>query len=333
MTDRPSDHTADWHAMVGFGESHDEFAELGEALTAGGPPPDGPSPLATAPLIIDTDLGGDPDDAFALAVAALTVAELALVITTDEAAGERARFARYLLDLLGRPEVPVVSGADLGNTRYFCVEGLAPAAVGTQPADVAAAVETVCTRPGPVRWLGIGPVSNLAAMLTNRPDLAERFVVTQMGGALRYRDPAKAEHNFRLDPAAASRLLHDVRRPTLVMSDVTFNPAMEITRDSPLYHKLAAQDAPDWARVVKEHFDRWADRFHPGSMQHDALALAAALLWPGIRFGRERVTLDDQARMRRDVNGVEVKVSLEADYGDFMNWLDARLVRQPAFRA
>src|SRR6266545_1657747 len=130
MTDRPSDHTADWHAMVGFGESHDEFAELGEALTAGGPPPDGPSPLATAPLIIDTDLGGDPDDAFALAVAALTVAELALVITTDEAAGERARFARYLLDLLGRPEVPVVSGADPGNTRYFCVEGLAPAAVG-----------------------------------------------------------------------------------------------------------------------------------------------------------------------------------------------------------
>ncbi len=80
-----------------------------------------------APLIIDTDLGGNPDDAFAVAIAALTVPELALVITTDELAGERARFARHLLDLLGRPEVPVVSGADLGNTRYFCVEDLTPA--------------------------------------------------------------------------------------------------------------------------------------------------------------------------------------------------------------
>ncbi len=226
-----------------------------------------------APLIIDTDLGGNPDDAFAVAIAALTVPELALVITTDELAGERARFARHLLDLLGRPEVPVVSGADLGNTRYFCVEDLTPASMGRQPADVAAAVEAVRAAGGPVRWLGLGPASNLAALLTVRPDLTEHLVVTQMGGALRQRDQA---------------------------------------------------------RLLTAHFDRWADRVHPASLQHDVLALAAALGWPGITFGRERVAIDGQARMRRDPHGIELTVSVRVGYGAFMGWLETGLTGRHA---
>jgi hypothetical protein len=40
------------------------------------------------------------------------VPELSLVLTSDERGGERARFARHLLNLLGRPEVPVVAGAE-----------------------------------------------------------------------------------------------------------------------------------------------------------------------------------------------------------------------------
>jgi inosine-uridine nucleoside N-ribohydrolase len=276
-----------------------------------------------APLIIDTDLGGNPDDAFALAIAALTVPELALVITTDELAGERARFARHLLDLLGRPEVPVVSGADLGNTRNFCVEDLTPASVARQPRDVAAAVEAVRACDGPVRWLGLGPASNLAALLTVRPDLSEHLVVTQMGGALR--QPDQAEHNFRLDPAAAIRLLGDPRPPALVTADVTSHRSMEVTRRSLIYRTLSTAGAPEWARLLTAHFDRWADRVHPASLQHDALALAAALGWPGITFGRERVAVDGQARMRRDPHGIELTVSVRAGYGAFMGWLETGL--------
>lgn len=67
-------------------------------------------------IVLDTDVAGDPDDALALVAAARVLSQPPLVITTDECGGERARFARHLLDLLGRPDVPVVSGADLGNT-------------------------------------------------------------------------------------------------------------------------------------------------------------------------------------------------------------------------
>jgi hypothetical protein len=61
-------------------------------------------------VVVDTDIGGDPDDALALAAAARAVPGLSLVVTTDETGagqgyGQRARFARHLLDW-GCPRLP-----------------------------------------------------------------------------------------------------------------------------------------------------------------------------------------------------------------------------------
>lgn len=315
-------------ALAGLGVSFEEFGEDADALIAGGPPPDGGvAAIARAPMIVDTDIGGDPDDTVALVVAARRVAELALVITSDEYGGERARFLRYLLDLVGRPEVKVVAGSDLGNSRLYFVDGLFPPDMAKQDTDVVSAVAEVCAAaPGRVRWVGMGPLSNLATVYAERPDLIPQLVVTQMGGAIVYRDPSRAEHNFRVDPEAAIRMLPVLEpwRPTFVVSDVTFNPAMEITPDTTIYRRWTAPDAPRWAGILRAHSDRWMQRY-PGSMQHDGLTLAAALFWPGIRFVRERVALDPLARMSRSDNGTEITMSISADYVAFMSWLDHAL--------
>ncbi|MBP2476134.1 pyrimidine-specific ribonucleoside hydrolase [Crossiella equi] len=271
------------------------------------------------PLVIDTDAGGDPDDALAL-VAAATVPELALVLTGDELpGGGRARFVRHLLDLLGRPDVPVVAGRDLGNTRLDCIRALVPAEVPAQPTDVLAAVSSVCT--GPVRWAGLGPMSNLADVLTERPELTDRIVLTQMGGALHYRDPDRAEHNVRVDPAAARVVLARAVRPRFVLSDTTFRPELEIRVASPVHQRLAAPAAPPWAGLLAAHLAQWFTRFHPGTVQHDALTLSAALRLPFVPFATDRVVLDGIGRMRQAPEGTEVELSGRADHEAFLPWL------------
>lgn len=285
-------------------------------------------PLRDTPVIIDTDIGGDPDDAVALIAAAYTVPTLAMVTTTDEHNGERARLARHLLDVLDRPDVDVVAGPP-GRSRYFCAEGLVPASVPFQPGGVAEAVHTLCTSTdGPVRWVGMGPLSNLAAVLTAHPHLAEQLVVTQMGGGLNYRDPTRAEHNIRLDPDAARAALRLAHRPRLVTSDVTFTADIEITAGSDRYRMLAEADAP-WAGLLRAHMDRWFADFHPGTMQHDGLTLAAALHLPFLDFARHRVALDAAGRMRDEPDGAPVRMSVGADYPAFMTWL-ADALRLPA---
>ncbi|GAA3865448.1 hypothetical protein GCM10022243_34510 [Saccharothrix violaceirubra] len=273
------------------------------------------------PLIVDTDVGGDPDDAVALVVAAAEP-DLALVTTVDELGGRRARFARHLLDLLGRADVPVVAGADLGNTRMDCVPE--PEPVDDRPTDVLGAVAAVCaSTTGPVRWTGLGPATNLARILDT--DLADRLVVTQMGGALRYRDPTRAEHNFRVDPEAAVVLLDRATRPTLVLSDTTFTPAIGIARDSPTHRRLTAPSAPAWAGLLADHLDRWFTRFHPVTLQHDALTLSLVLGLPFVETAPHRIAIDGIGRTTTAPDGHKVLLSVGADHRAFMAWLADRL--------
>jgi inosine-uridine nucleoside N-ribohydrolase len=275
-----------------------------------------------SPVIIDTDIGGDPDGAIALAIAARTVPELALVVTSDERHGDRACFARIFLESLGRAEVPVVAGRDLGGDSQLYVDGLGgkPAA-RTALTDVVGAVAAVRDGSlGRVRWVGMGPMSNLADVLDASPKLAEVLDVTQMGGALDYQDRDPAEHNIDRDADAAQLALARTRRISFVMSDVTFRPdAMAIRVDGPVYRYLA-QLQEDWASLLRSHLDRWYAS-HPASLQHDPLTLSAALQLPFVDFALRRLSIDGFGRMTTDPGGVEAFVSRRVDYRAFARWL------------
>ncbi|WP_331718316.1 nucleoside hydrolase [Streptomyces sp. NBC_00134] len=294
-----------------------------------------PEDLRHVPIIIDTDIGGDADDALAVAAAARCAPELQLVLTGDESDGQRARFARHLLDLMNRPDVVTVAGASLGSTPYVVVEELVPESVPAQGTDVVGAVRAVLdSTDGPVRWVGMAPLSNLARVLAEAPELAARLRVTQMGGALRYRNPDSAEHNIRLDVPSARQVLDAVARgllptPEFVASEVTFTPRIEVTADSPLYAWLSAPDAPPWAALLAAHLDAWFSRFYPGSMQHDALTLSAALELPFVDSDHARIVMDDIGRTTASETGALLRWSGTAEYEAFMGWLTKTLTGAP----
>ena len=181
------------------------------------------------PVILDADIGGEPDDAMALVIAARELPELTLVVTSDEMSGQRARYARLLLDAAGRPDVPVVAGRQLSATPCFFAAGLIPGSVAVQPDDVASAVRAAFGRAGGVaRWIGLGPLSNLAALLSRDPGLARRLFITQLTGTVNRADPALAPRNFRLDPGAARQVLSAARYLRLVGFDTTGRQGCEI---------------------------------------------------------------------------------------------------------
>ncbi|MGY2011942.1 nucleoside hydrolase [Nocardia gipuzkoensis] len=314
-----------WSSLLGFADRYAElgYGPLAAKLRAGGHPPPN---VQNTPVIIDTDIGGDPDDAIALTCAARNLPELALVITTDENHGQRARFARHLLDLHGRHDVPVVAGADLGSTRYYVIDGLTPDHIAAQPTNVVEAVTKVCaSTERPVRWVGMGPLSNLAHILHTAPEITHQLVITQMGGAINYRDPDRAEHNFRLDPDAAHHVVTHAHDLLLVTSDITFTDEIAIAPHTNLYQHLSADHAPDWARLLHTHLDRWFENFYPASMQHDPLALTAALQLPFIDFTRKPITLAPDARMSLRPDGIPTWITTQADYPAFQYWLTTQL--------
>lgn len=306
-----------------------------------------PERLLETPIVLDTDIGGDPDDAVALVAAARGFPQLSLVLTTDETArppGGRAHFARGLLREMGRPDVAVAAGASSGDPGYFFVDGIVDrdasggwmsAARSASPipgtGDVVAAVRSLCARTtGPIRWVGMGPMTNLARVIVEAPELAGCLRLTQMGGQLHPRGAKLVEHNIGSDAPAARAVLAAVASgqlptPRFVSADVTFDPGVAVTPDSELYQLLASPDGPPWATMVAAHLDQWFTGVAPQTHMHDPLALSAALALPFVATALIPIVIDETGRVRRSADGVAVRWSVQVEARPFMTWLASQI--------
>lgn len=274
-------------------------------------------------VVLDTDLLFDPDDVTNLIAAARTIQHL-VVVTADEVGGWRARAARGVLDAIGRTDVPVIEGVDLGNDQLILDPQTRDELPQPPKIDLVDGIRDICDNTSEqVIWVGCGPMTNLAEILESTPDLAEQLLVTQMGGWLdptRYRNPDKASHNLRIDERSAGVALRMCHHLRLVLSEHTGVPQTRITRDSLLYRRFAAPDAPAWATMAAANFDGWFTH-RTGSWMHDPLTLAAILQMPFITFGEERIRIERDVRLYRDPQGRTIRVSDTVDYPAFMNWL------------
>ncbi|WP_405164546.1 nucleoside hydrolase [Nocardia sp. NBC_01499] len=277
--------------------------------------------LELRPFILDTDIGGEPDDALALVVAA-GYPELSLVVTSDEHAGRRARLARHLLDLLGRTDVPVVAGRDLGNEHRWAADDLVPRIVPEQRTDVVDAIGGLLERTeSPIGWIGIGALSNLADVIESIPAANTRLVVTQMGGS----HTAFTDHpepNFGLDLQAARTVLAAGLRPGLLPAEVTTHFINVINRDSIEYDFIARTSDPV-CQLLLRHMDQWFDNFRSNISQQAPLTLGYGMGVQYVVASETTIGLDDVGRI--STGDLPVFLARSADYSAFEEWFIPRL--------
>ena len=162
-------------------------------------------------IILDTDIGDDIDDAYALACLA-TVPECKLlgVTTTYGQTEQRAQIAGKLLKVMGRMDVPVYAGRaskhDIGR-QYQWAKSYSGANIKKTPA-VEFLKRAIEKEPGQVTILAIGSLTNIGELVTKYPNVVpqiKRIVI--MGGSVYtgYGDSKvpQIEWNIRCDPPAA----------------------------------------------------------------------------------------------------------------------------------
>lgn len=141
-----------------------------------------------AKVILDTDIGDDIDDAWAMGfvISYTGFAPLGITVTHGNTPA-RARIACKLLHLTGRDDIPVFVGRQT-NDKVFPQYSWAEDFTAKRPEKKAAAdfiVETVKRYPGEVTLLAVGPLQNLADALRKEPNLG-RYVkrVVLMSGCV-----------------------------------------------------------------------------------------------------------------------------------------------------
>ncbi|MGH9733360.1 MAG: nucleoside hydrolase [Candidatus Acidiferrales bacterium] len=149
------------------------------------------SPMRATPekIIIDTDIGDDIDDAFAV-VLALRSPELQIlgITTTFGDTATRAKLVDRLLAVAGREDIPVAVGAPTPPKTAFTQRAYAEGS-NIPPRAHRAAVDFILDQikryPGEITLVEIGPLFNVGALIDRDPATFRKLRrVVMMGGSI-----------------------------------------------------------------------------------------------------------------------------------------------------
>jgi purine nucleosidase len=301
-------------------------------------------------IILDTDIGTDVDDAYAIALLAnCPEVQIEAVTTVWADAHLRARMARKLLDTLGRRDIPVAVGESLPLNRerpafLFGHEGRGIVEDGEElllleePAGVV--IEGLLRKfPGEIKIVLIGPQTNLGKLLSEKPDLAplvKEFVV--MGGTPFY-GPKEIErfgqrpvdYNFVTDPEAA-RVVFDSGVPiTMIGTNVTTSTLLKGDHIERI-EKRGAPHTDLLHRMTAEWFQTtgWTE-----THMHDPLAVTAAFTMEFLETMMLHVKIETRGEFTTGLTVVNrsdnaawnnVRVATEARSEEFVEFMLQRIL-------
>ncbi|MCS6759829.1 MAG: nucleoside hydrolase [Candidatus Devosia euplotis] len=191
-------------------------------------------------IIIDTDPGQDDAVAILLALASPQELDVLAIVAVAGNVGlhHNATNARKIVELAGRPEIPVYAGCSRPIRRPLVTAEHVHGVTGMDGPDLPAPqvplqaqhgvdclIETLMTaEPGTITLCTLGPLTNIAMALIKQPAIASRIAeIVMMGGAyfeVGNITPA-AEFNIYVDPEAADIVMRCGAPITMLPLDVT----------------------------------------------------------------------------------------------------------------
>jgi inosine-uridine nucleoside N-ribohydrolase len=218
-----------------------------------------PSIAATTeriPVIIDTDIGDDIDDAFALALAVTSPKLSVLGVTTAWGdTQKRVWLTRRLLAALGRPDIPVAQGPKTDTKIEFTQSAWAEghADKSNAPDMVSFLANMVAKYPGQITLIALAPLTNIEALAKADPKILAGFKsVVMMGGSIHFgynkygairNTLPSAEYNVASSPQGLRNLLDSGVPVTMFPLDASQIKFDEVRRDRVLGFGSAATDA------------------------------------------------------------------------------------------
>lgn len=245
-------------------------------------------------VILDTDIGDDIDDAFALALV-LNSPEIDLmgVTTVFRNAFKRAKMAKYIINTY-KHDINVYAGIDEPfeqNVDELIIESvkvkerldengkyLIPQwqdemknGIVEEKSAVDFIIETVHKYPGEIVLMGIGPFTNIASALLKNPSIKDEIKeIRIMGGRVYPSYPG--EWNVLCDPEAAKIVYNS----GVKMSAIGVNVTENCTLDNDNIEAL--KNSNDKCKVIFELMLKWFIHYDNRTpTMHDPLSVATLI--------------------------------------------------------
>jgi purine nucleosidase len=282
-------------------------------------------------IIIDTDIGDDVDDAFAVALALHSPKLQILGISTTFGDTEtRAKLLDRLLGETGHTDIPVAVGIPTTTKSSFTQRRYAEAghfAEASHPQAIDFILDQIRHYPGEITLIAIGPLMNIGALIDKDPETFRKLRrIVLMGGSIerRYGDLGYApprgpepEWNIVNDIPSAQKLfasgvpiymmpldstqlkLDEVKRPILFQTGTPLTDALTL-----LYH--------EWGQETPTLFD--------------AMTVAYILEPDLCPVKTMRIRVDDKGYTRPESGAPNAQVCLNSDSEAFFRFYIRRML-------
>lgn len=245
-------------------------------------------PIRRIPVILDTDIGDDIDDTWALGLLLKSPElDLKLVVGDYGRTEYRAKLIAKFLERAGRTDVGVGVGMKTGPEGDGQIaEWVTNYNLDRYPGHVyqdgvQAMIDTIMRTRGPVTLICIAPMPNLAAALEREPGIARRVNLVNMAGSVRLgyggSKTVSQEWNIKADVKAAQRVF---AAPWKSMTITPLDTCGLVTLAGDQYHRMLGSTDPVAAEVI-ENYRIWAkqgktDAEHQSTTLFDTVAVYLA---------------------------------------------------------
>jgi purine nucleosidase len=287
----------------------------------------------TIPILLDTDIGTDVDDAFALAlILASPELEPCGITTVGSEPRTRALIVCRFLTAVGRNNIPVAAGAapqpaeEIEKQGRYANSGDDRRPRMAQPVKETAVeflYQRLKERHGELTLLAIGPLTNIARMLREHPDCKpwiRRIVL--MAGSVRVgykgKAPPETEWNIRCDIPAAQAVFASGIPLVVAPLDATTMLKLEETLRQRLFR--AATPMTEQVRML---YELWGERT-PTLYDPVAVALCFEERFCTMEELRLEVNAKGQTSIAKGTANARVATAIQRE--DFLKWYVDRLI-------
>jgi purine nucleosidase len=286
-------------------------------------------------VIIDTDIGDDVDDAFAVALA-LQSPELKILGVTAAWGNTplRAKLLARFLQETGRTDIPIAVGTEKypakGRLNFSQAKYAERGPDRTFPSAADFLLAQIRQHPGEITLIAIGPETNLGEALDRDPDTFRKLKrVVLMGGSIyrgydgfRYptgKPQPQPEWNILCDIPAAQKLFTSGIPLYVMPLDATQIKLQELERANIFSTGTSMTDA------LTVLYHQWSNGNQVTPTLFDAVAVAYAVKPDLCPTTSLRLRVDEQGSTRVETGAPNAQVCLRSDSDQFFEFYMPRI--------
>lgn len=284
-------------------------------------------------VVMDTDIGDDIDDAFAVALAVRSPElEVRGITTVFKDAHTRALLACRLLEEMGQGQIPVAAGAPpqatpekKGQLQYGLEGNFKKRPLEESAVDFL--YRQFKAHPGELTMLAVGPLTNVAKLLTEHPDCKPWIKeIVLMGGAVRvgYKkdSPPDVEWNIKCDIPAAQTVFSAGVPLVVAPLDATATLRLDTQRRERIFDSAAPE-----AKTLAALYKLWGN---PTPVLFDNVAVTLCHTDKFCKLEPLHISVNDKGYTPEGPGQPNAKVATSINVDAYLKWYIDRVIGPPA---